>query len=39
MKMKELISELEDISRFDRVFYVSAVTSYGLKELIEYLES
>jgi hypothetical protein len=37
--MKELISELEDISRFDRVFYVSAVTSYGLKDLIDYLES
>ena len=39
LKLKELISDLEDISRFDRVFYVSALTNYGIEDLTSYLES
>jgi len=31
--------ELEDITKFDRVFYVSAETEFGIDELKAYLES
>ena len=31
--------ELEDLTRFDKVFYISAETEYGIEDLKQYLES
>jgi GTPase Era involved in 16S rRNA processing len=38
-KLKELVMELEDLARFDKTFYISCITGYGIDKLCEYLES
>lgn len=37
-KLKWLISEIEDIGRFEKVFFTSAETGFGIDELMEELE-
>jgi len=37
-KLKTLINELEEISRFEKVFFTSAETGYGIKDIITSLE-
>ena len=37
-KLKTLINELEEISRFEKVFFTSAETGYGIKDIISSLE-
>ena len=38
-RFKTLISEIERYAKFDKIFYTSAETSYGLADLTEYLQS
>jgi len=38
-KLKWLINELEDIGKFEKIFYTSAETGYGISELVEALEA
>lgn len=38
-KLKHKREELESLGKFDKVFYVSCETGYGVKELKEYLQS
>ena len=33
------VVELEDLTRFDKVFYVSAESEYGIDELRRYIET
>lgn len=37
-KLKWLVSDLEDVARFEKIFYTSAETGYGIKDIIETLE-
>jgi GTPase Era involved in 16S rRNA processing len=36
-KFHSLISEIEKYGKFDKIFYVSATTGYGVSELEKYL--
>ena len=36
-KLRWLLTELEDLARFERVFHISALTGYGMEELKEFL--
>jgi GTP-binding protein Era len=38
-RLRELQEELEDIGLFDKVFHISALTGYGINELVSYLIS
>lgn len=38
-KLNWLVSEIEDLSKFDAKFFISCETGYGIPQLIEYLES
>ena len=38
-ELRTLVSEIEDLAKFDKVFYTSCETGYGIKELKQYLES
>jgi GTP-binding protein Era len=38
-KLKKLQEELEDLGAFDKVFYVSCITNFGIESLKEYLKS
>ena len=37
-KLKWLLNELEDLFRFEKVFYISVETGYGIEDLIKTLE-
>lgn len=37
-KLNDLVNELQDLSVFDKVFYVSSETKYGIPDLLEYLQ-
>jgi GTP-binding protein Era len=37
-KLRWLIGELEDLGKFDKIFYVSCNTGYGIEELKQFLE-
>jgi len=37
-KLKNLINELEEISRFEKIFFTSAETGYGISDIITSLE-
>ena len=32
-KLKWIIAEMEDLTRFDQTFYISSITGYGIPEL------
>ena len=36
-KFDSLIREIEKYGKFDKIFYISAKTGYGIQELQEYL--
>lgn len=36
-KFDSLISEIENYGKFDKIFYTSAKTGYGIQELQDYL--
>ncbi|KAM3127476.1 hypothetical protein pb186bvf_020406 [Paramecium bursaria] len=36
-KLKWIIAEMEDLTRFDQTFYISSITGYGIPELKQYL--
>lgn len=38
-RLRELQEELEDIGLFDKVFHISALTGYGLSDLVTYLKN
>jgi GTP-binding protein Era len=38
-KLKNLINELEEISRFEKIFFTSAETGYGLPDILTSLEA
>lgn len=35
-KLKWIIAEMEDLTRFDQTFYISSITGYGIPELKQY---
>lgn len=36
-KLRWLLAELEDLTKFDQVFYLSTLTGYGMEDLKNYL--
>ena len=36
-KLKVLVNEIEDLGRFDRIFYTSAESGYGVNDLVHSL--
>ncbi|KAL4478964.1 hypothetical protein ABPG72_019401 [Tetrahymena utriculariae] len=38
-KLNWIVSEIEDLSKFDHKFFISCETGYGIPQLLEYLES
>ena len=38
-ELKWYINELEDLANFDKTFYTSCLTSYGIQEIKKFLES
>lgn len=38
-KLNWIVSEIEDLSKFDHKFFISCSTGYGIPQLIDYLES
>lgn len=38
-ELRTLVSEIEDLAKFDKVFYTSCETGYGINDLKKYLEA
>lgn len=38
-KLNWLVSEIEDLAKFEHKFFISTMTGYGIPQLIDYLES